>query len=455
MNLFQESERDLAIDALHSATAIYTADPIVTQLLDMLDWPNASRRLVDPSCGDGAFLARALERLLSAYPDIDDAKLTHVIEGWEIHFFAVSESRARLASILVAHGRPAQHARALAEMIVRHGDFLMEGPREQIYHAIAGNPPYLRFVNVPQPLRDEYESSLPDYAQADLMHSFLDRCALSLHADGELAMVTADRWLFTENAARLRESIGKRFGIAHLERLDAASAFYRPKLRRRGAPPRIHPVAVVMRHASQCDSPLSKAPVYPGADDEGDAVGPTLGQIAKVSIAPWLGTPGIFLINGDVARGLPSDELVPAIDTDDITNGVLGVPTRYAIRTRPGVMPSDLVMAHLDRELPRMCARGRKAQRWLPPESVEKFDVSQPYLLIPRIAKTLRPVRVPAGQLAVNHNLSIVSVGDRTLDELEAILSSEKSMEWIAKRAPRLENGYRSITTRLLRSLPI
>jgi hypothetical protein len=343
----------------------------------------------------------------------------------------------------------------MAELIVRHGDFLMEGPRSPEYHAIAGNPPYLRFVNVPQPLRDDYEQSLPDYAQADMLHSFLDRCALSLHPDGEIAMVTADRWLFNESAARLREAIGSTLGIAHLERLDVASTFYRPKLRRRGAPPRIHPVGVVLRHASQCASPLSRAPVFPGADDDEACTGQTLGDIAEVRIAPWLGTPGIFLIDSAAGAGLPADELVSAIDTDDIKNGVLGIPNRFAIRTRRDDAPSAAVMAHLDNNLHRMCARGRKSPRWMPPESFEKFDLSKLYLLVPRIAKSLRPVRVPAGVLAVNHNLSIVSAGNASLDDIEQMLTSEKAMQWVARRAPLLENGYFSLTTRLLRSLPV
>lgn len=454
MDLFCQTERERAIDALHSATAIYTADPVVNQLLDAVDWPNGIRRLVDPSCGDGAFLGRALERLLGAFPGIDDAHLTHAIEGWEIHFFAVAEARARVTEVLVAHGRQRDDACALAQVIVRHGDFLLEGPTGPVYHVVAGNPPYLRFTNVPQPLRDDYERSLPDYAQADMLHSFLARCALSLHPDGEIALVTADRWLFNEGAARLREAIGQRLGIAHVERLDVASAFYRPKQRRRGAPPRIHPIAVVLRHAAQCDAPLSKAPVFPGAE-AGATAGPTLGDVASVRIAPWLGTPGIFLVDGCVAATLPADELVPAIDTDDITRGVLGEPARFAIRTRRETPPSEAVMAHLDRELPRMCPRGRKSVPWVPPESFEKFDLSQPYLLVPRIAKSLRPVRVPAGVLAVNHNLSIVAAGDRSLEEIEAILSSEKAMDWVSSRAPRLENGYFSITTRLLRSMPV
>lgn len=64
-------------------------------------------------------------------------------------------------------------------------------------------------------------------------------------------------------------------------------------------------------------------------------------------------------------------------------------------------------------------------------------------------------MRVPAGVLAVNHNLTIVAAGDRSLDEIEETLSSERAMTWVANRAPRLENGFFSITTKLLRAIPV
>ena len=61
-DLFPLTEREEAINALHYATAIYTAAPVVDDLLDAVDWPRGNRRLVDPSCGDGIFLGRALAR---------------------------------------------------------------------------------------------------------------------------------------------------------------------------------------------------------------------------------------------------------------------------------------------------------------------------------------------------------------------------------------------------------
>lgn len=465
LDLFERSSRERAIDTLHAATAIYTCEPIVEQLLDHIQWPKldqSNRTLVDTSCGDGAFLGRALHRLLCQQPSITDANLLDCISGWEIHHSAASQARERLRQVLIEHGRVASHAHQLSTAMVTCADFLTEGPHvcgqdHRRYHAIVGNPPYLRFVNVPNPLRSEYMEILPDYAQADLLHSFLDKCAKLLHPDGELAWVTADRWLFNAGAAKLREVVGQHFGLAHVERLDAASVFYRPKQRRTGTPPRIHPVSIVLKPTAVGTMPITRKPIYPG---ETPYVGPSatlnLGEVAQVRLAPWLGTPGIFLIDAATAAGLPSSHLVPAIDTDDISNGVLRSPARRAICTRPGEVPPSSVLAHIERELPRMCARGRRrTQHWLPPEPFHEFDLGEPSLLVPRIAKTLRPVRIPAGVLPVNHNLSIVRSGSMSLDEIEALLQSDAANQWMQHHAAPLENGYRSLTTRLLRQLPV
>ena len=457
-NAINQSVRASAIEALHASTAIYTAEPVVDQLLDMLSWPQGTNHLVDPACGDGAFLGRALERLLEARPAVTDAEIIEVISGWEIHSVAASESRQRLTSVLVAGGRGEEAASTLADLIVREGDFLLDGPTTPTYDVVAANPPYLRYVNVEQPLRGDYERAMPDYAQADMLHSFIDRCASTLNPGGEIVMVTSDRWLANQNAAKLREVIGQTWGIAHLERLDCASAFYRSKVRRQGTPPRIHPIAICLRRADASTAPMTKAAIYPDATDLPlPADGRTLQSIAKVILAPWIGTPGIFMVDAETvaARGLPSENLVPAIDTDDIRAGVLVSSDRFVIRAGKDVEPCEAVLALLDERLPKMSPRGRMSPRWITPERIDKHDLSQPCLLVPRIAKTLKPIRVPAGVLPTDHNLSIVSAGSATLDEIEAALCHPLSQKWMQERAGRLENGYFSLTTKLLRTLPV
>ena len=88
-------------------------------------------------------------------------------------------------------------------------------------------------------------------------------------------------------------------------------------------------------------------------------------------------------------------------------------------------------------------------------ERIDKHDLSQPCLLVPRIAKTLKPIRVPAGVLPTDHNLSIVSAGEATLDEIEAAPCHPLAQQWMEQRAARLEGGFFSLTTKLLRTLPV
>lgn len=469
----------LAIDALHQATAFYTAEPVVDELLAELQWPAADRRLVDPSCGDGAFLERAIELALKAEPGLDDARLTQRVHGWEIHAGAADAARQRIGRLLQRRGRTERASAAAARMMVTTGDFLTDGPREPAYHCIAGNPPFLRYAHLHPLLRQRYEATLPDYSRADMLHSLLDRCAQVLLPDGEIGVVTSDRWLFNANAARLREVLGESLSIAGLRQLDGDSAFYRAKTRRAGTLPRVHPVAVVLRPGGAGQIRLSREPLYPRAieaslqgfagtlaagDEAPPQAGParTLADISNVRIAPWLGSKGVFVVDQQVAAGLPRDALVPALDTDDITvdaggERVARTPTRWAIRTSRDCEPTGAVLDHLLMHRDRMAPRGRRSQKfWVPPESFERFDLSRPHLVVPRIAKSLAPVRVPAGVLPINHNLSIVSdAGHQGLDEIEAILRAPRSLEWVQQRAPRLENGYFSLTTTLLRQLPV
>src|SRR3546814_20615600 len=96
---------------------------------------------------------------------------------------------------------------------------------------------------------------------------------------------------------------------------------------------------------------------------------------------------------------------LPAVDTDDIVDGVLGRPKRYAIMTFPDRQPPAEVLQHLEEHLPRMAAsRLNRKVPLVPPERFHKLDLSKPYLLVLRIAKTLIPCRPPAGILPINHH---------------------------------------------------
>jgi hypothetical protein len=449
-----------AIDRLHDQTAFYTLDPVVDQLLDMLRWPEGDRTIADVACGDGAFIIAALKRLLTSEPNATAPRVVALIHGWEIHAEAVQEARRRVAEVLCGHGWDASLAWSVSDRTITHGDYLLDGPTVGTWDCVAANPPFLRYANVPEILRERYEAIMPGYSQGDMLHSFLDHCVRGLTEDGEIALVTSDRWLFSHGAAKLRGVIGQRLELQHLERLDCASSFYRPKNRRAGQPPRIHPVAIHLRRCVGEGRAITEEPIYPDADDSAYVGLKTLGELAQIRLAPWLGKHGLFVVDQDTATaaGIPQQLLVPAVDTDNIRGGVLSRPTKYAIRTLRREEPPHAVMRHLDANMHLLAkTKVRKVCRWIPPESFEQVDLSQPSLLIPRIAASLRPVLIPAGILPIDHGLSIVRAGATgpSLEALAGALARPEAEAWVRARAPRLENGYFSVTTTLLRQLPL
>lgn len=452
-NAAPASERTSAIDALHAATALYTSTPVVEALLDRIGWPDDDGRLLDPSAGDGSFLVSALRRIPTPAGDLD--ALVRV-QGWEMHPEAVEHSRGRIVDLLVSRGWNEDEARRGAAAVAHEGDFLTADP-QGAFRFVAGNPPYLRWGHLPPLLKETWSPVLPDFARGDLLHAFLDRSVAIMPENGVVGLVTSDRWLFNATTTGLRRTIGLKAGITHLARLDAATSFHRPKTRRKNSAPRVHPVEVVLRPLGADVLRLCGRPISPdGAFDEAHE-GPVLADVATVKLAPWLGPKGIFLLDTEQAQELPEADLLPAVDSDDIDPGtdVLGPPTRFAIRTSRDAEPVGAVREHLLSTRGRMPKRGRLGRWWMPPEAIT-LPLDRPALLVPRIGKRIRAVRLPAGVLPVNHNLYVVAgQAGRSLDEIEAILLSDATQAWVARNAPRLEDGYLDIRAGLIRRIPV
>ena len=285
--MFAFDVRDASVDEIHARTAIYTATPVVARMLDRIGWPrDHNGSLLDPSCGDGSFLVEALKRLPLV---ADDAKTAMRVRGWEIHSGAVASCRERLSDFFVSRGWSIDIAADTATAMVTHADFLTDGPQDETFDVIAGNPPYLRFAHLPEYFRDLYRDRLPLYCQGDLLNAFLHQCVSIMPDDGVIAVVTADRWLMNDGSGALRSKLGTIVGVDYVARLDVNSSFYRPKNRRIGSPPRIHPVEVVLRPCATAKRPLTAAPVKLGGAPATVSSGRTIIDVAFVNLAPYLG----------------------------------------------------------------------------------------------------------------------------------------------------------------------
>ena len=95
------------------------------------DWAirSARDRILEPSCGDAAFLLPAAGRLVSL--GLSRRELAGQIDGVDIHGPSLAEARARLA----AEGY---------EVSLTEGDFF-DRAAAPVYDAVVGNPPFVRY----------------------------------------------------------------------------------------------------------------------------------------------------------------------------------------------------------------------------------------------------------------------------------------------------------------------
>jgi hypothetical protein len=307
-------------------------------------------------------------------------------------------------------------------------------------------------LNLPAEYRAEYELMVEPHARADLLHAYLQRAADIIAPGGLIGLVTSDRWLLNDTTAELRRRLGQRYAVRDLRRLDSASAFYRPKSRVKGTPARVHPISLVLDPSGEGD-PLTDAP-FP-LDGDRSAEGVLLGDLAKIQLAPWLGPDGIFTV-ADPAP-FADAQLVPTLEPEDLDLATASIrrSRRWAFVTRPGQVPPESVREHLLRELERMPPRGRRTgDWWLPPETfAHKLPLDHDAVLVPRIAKRLTPIRLPAGILPVNHNLVVVS--GEPPERVIGWLNDPHVQAQADAISLRLENGYASYTATLLRQLRI
>lgn len=436
-----------AVEAIHHGTAIYTAVPEIEALLDRLGWPDRGTSLLDPGAGNGGFLVAALDRIALRADDVDTA--CAAVHGYEFHPGAANAARRAVSEHLTGRGWNACSARIASERIVEIKDFLLSPVPVGEWDVIAANPPYWRYANLPPEYRFEYDVKVEAHARADLLYAYLQRAADIVAPGGRIGLITADRWLLNAGSSELRERIGARYAVEDVRRLKSHSAFYRPKSRTRGTPARVHPVALVLspdgvgRTLGRDAFMIEDLPMVEGIP---------LSKVATVRLAPWLGPDGIFVVRD--RTGLPADRLIPCYEPEDCgRDEELPEPTRWAIATDRSE-PEASVLRHLDSRLEAMPPRGRQNLRWLPPEPFfGRLPLDVDAVLVPRISKGVRAIRLPAGSMPVNHNIVVVS--GIPVERLRTILKDPRVQAQADALALRLENGYRSYTTTLLRQLVV
>lgn len=194
---------DLDLDKLRGG--YYTSAEIAAWLCS---WAIRSPQeyVLEPSCGDGAFLMAAAERYaeLGAH---NQTIASHLI-GLEIIASEADRARSRLKDSL---GQ-------LAKNMVEARDFFgwWQESKQPTFDVVIGNPPFIRYQTFPEPHRSRAmaimgEQGLSPNRLTNIWVPFVVAATASLRPGGRLALVLPAELLQVTYAAQLRAFLTDRF----------------------------------------------------------------------------------------------------------------------------------------------------------------------------------------------------------------------------------------------------
>ncbi len=196
---------------------VYTPVWIVDLILDntMRDYQPAMK-VCDPSCGDGAFLTRLVERICDSVPARDCRRALENITGMDIDGEALAQCRDRLDETLASKGKRLKIKWDLRCMDSANRAELTA--YENRFDYVVGNPPYVRIQHLGKERRERLQAdwSLAQHGSTDLYIAFFEIGMFLLKRGGWLGYITPNTYTKTAAGQLLRRFILGQHGIACL-----------------------------------------------------------------------------------------------------------------------------------------------------------------------------------------------------------------------------------------------
>jgi adenine-specific DNA-methyltransferase len=165
-----------------------------------------SDNVLEPSCGDGAFLAAATKRFIVLGARKHD--IVSRLTGIEILADAAAGASETLSKLLGKSGSD----------IVTNSDFFdwWRASTPPSFDAVIGNPPFIRYQSFPEPHRSHAMAMMQDQGLSpnrltNIWVPFVVAAACSLRAGGRMAFVLPAELLQVSYAAQLRSFLTDRF----------------------------------------------------------------------------------------------------------------------------------------------------------------------------------------------------------------------------------------------------
>ena len=235
----------------------------------------AARYVVEPSAGRGAFLVPMIRRLLESLAaqgrSLDEARES--IRAYELDADSARHAVDLAVRELQKHGASTKEARLLAEGWIRVGDYLLTSPGDRRADFVVGNPPYIRYDEIPVEALTAYRSLYPAMVgRGDIYVGFIEAGLRQLDDHGVLGFICADRWMRSAYGSELRRMISAVFGVETIIEMHDAPAFEDEVS--------AYPAVVIIRRGPQGRVIVASADAGAGPVDDGGTLADSLIALA-------------------------------------------------------------------------------------------------------------------------------------------------------------------------------
>jgi hypothetical protein len=256
-------------EAREAKGVVYTKPWVVDLILDLVGYRAAADLAtmvaVEPAAGEGAFLVRMVRRLLASLQlhgrSIDEAR--RALLAYELDSEASAWTRELIAKELVAAGIAGREAERTAAGWIIEGDYLLSSTSAPRADVIVGNPPYIRYDDLPEELLSSYKAVCRTMiGRCDVYVGFIEAAVGQLKAGGRLGFICADRWMRSAYGAELRRFISGNASVEAVIEMHDAPAFDEEVS--------AYPAVTIIRRAAQGQALVASAGADSGSrDDEG------------------------------------------------------------------------------------------------------------------------------------------------------------------------------------------
>ncbi|PKP59287.1 MAG: hypothetical protein CVT88_05840 [Candidatus Altiarchaeales archaeon HGW-Altiarchaeales-1] len=190
---------------------VYTPDWIVSQILDNLKYAAdiETKKIIDPACGDGAFLTAVLDRFIMSAKENKKSseEIKTLVEnnlfGWDIDENAIKKCKIKLDLVAKEFGLE-NTTWNLSVTDSLNKNFCKN--YFDYFDFVVGNPPYIRIQNLEKEKRNyiQKEWSLCKSGSTDIYLAFFELGYFLLKPEGYLGFITPNTYLKTSAGKDLR-----------------------------------------------------------------------------------------------------------------------------------------------------------------------------------------------------------------------------------------------------------